>query len=55
MDKRRTYTAGFKKDVLALVADPGESAAKVTEDLGILSGLLQSWLFSVRTNPENDI
>ena len=41
--KRRTYTAEFKREALALVREKGYSVAEAARSLGIHENLLRCW------------
>ncbi len=45
MDKktRRSYSAEFKREAVALASQPGQTIQGVARDLGIGAGLIQRW------------
>jgi transposase len=43
MDKRKTYTAEFKREAVALLERPGASVLKIAKDLGVSSHSLYAW------------
>jgi transposase len=42
-EKRRVYSEEFKRNALELLESSGKSAAAVSRDLGVPSGLLNRW------------
>ncbi len=43
MDKRKTYTADFKREAVRLAEQPGSSVLKIAKDLGVSSHSLYAW------------
>jgi transposase len=43
MDKRKTYTAEFKREAVQLSEQPGASVVKMAKDLGVSSHSLYAW------------
>ncbi len=43
MDKRKTYTAEFKREAVRLAEQPGSSVLKIAKDLGVSSHSLYAW------------
>jgi len=41
--KRRTYSAGFKREAVQLWQTSGKTAAEIEQELGIGAGLLGRW------------
>jgi transposase len=41
--QRKKYTAEFKREVLAMVAEDQRSVAQIERDLGITTGLIYKW------------
>ena len=42
-EKRRTYTAEFKREAVRLLETSGKSGAQIERDLGIGAGCLSRW------------
>jgi transposase len=42
-DKRRTYTAGFKREAVHLVTEQGDTVAEAARNLGLNPHMLQRW------------
>jgi transposase len=43
MNKRKTYTAEFKREAVTLLEQPGASVLKIAKDLGVSSHSLYGW------------
>lgn len=43
MGSRRTYSAEFKREAVALTREPGRTVAEVARSLGIDRSVLRSW------------
>jgi transposase len=43
MNKRKTYTAEFKREAVKLAEQPGSSVLKIAKDLGVSSHSLYAW------------
>ena len=50
MAKRRTYSAEFKREAVALAEAPGQTIRQVAADLGIHETLLQKWRRQLRSD-----
>lgn len=52
MGRRRTYSAEFKREAVALTREPDRTVAEVARSLGIDRSVLRSW--RVRMDAEGD-
>jgi transposase len=43
MNKRKSYTAEFKREAVTLLEQPGSSVLKIAKDLGVSSHSLYAW------------
>jgi transposase len=43
MNKRKVYTAEFKREAVRLAEQPGSSVLKIAKDLGVSSHSLYAW------------
>lgn len=53
MARRRTYTAEFKREAVALAESSGQTLRQVASDLGIHETLLQKWRRQQRLEGSN--
>jgi transposase len=53
MNKRKTYTEEFKRDVLEMASQPEVSIAQLERDLGITKGLIYKWRERYRVDEES--
>jgi transposase len=51
--KRRQYTAAFKREAVALVAEKGRSCRAVERELGLSEGVVYRWVGAMRKDPVN--
>jgi transposase len=49
MNKRKTYTAEFKREAVQLADQPGSSVLRVAKDLGVSSHSLYAWQKAAKT------
>ncbi|ECL7455526.1 transposase [Salmonella enterica subsp. enterica] len=52
MNKKRQFTAEFKKEAVALVTEQGYTVAKAAASLGISSKTLHTWVTRERNRSE---
>lgn len=55
MNKKRQFTAEFKKEAVALVTEQGYTVAKAAASLGISSKTLHTWVTRERNRSEGTL
>lgn len=53
VQSRKVYTKEFKKETLLLVLERGLSVNQVSEDLGVRTELIYSWIRKYKSDPVN--